>query len=282
MAPELHQAPESRNLFMTHTETFRKLHTGPAILVLPNAWDAGSARLIESIGARAIATTSAGVAWSRGYPDGDALPIDLLLATAREIARVVRVPLSVDMESGYSDDPAAVATLATRLIDAGVVGINIEDGAGSPDLLAAKIEAVRRAAARTGVDLFVNARCDVHLRSIATGDEAIEEVVRRATRYRNAGCDGLFVPCLAEGAAIAAVAGAVDPLPLNIMLMPDLPGFDALRAQGVRRLSAGSAIAQAALGHARRLAADFLAGSAREMFDVAVDYGATNDLFAGL
>jgi 2-methylisocitrate lyase-like PEP mutase family enzyme len=191
---------------MTATETFRKLHAAPGMLVLANAWDAGSARLIESVGARAIATTSAGVAWARGYPDGDALPIDLLLATAREIARVVRVPVTIDIEGGYSDDPAAVGDLATRLIDAGVVGINVEDGGGTPELLAAKIEVVRRSASRAGVDLFINARCDVYLRGIESGEAAVAEIARRAARYRQAGCDGLFAPCIVEAADIKAVA----------------------------------------------------------------------------
>jgi 2-methylisocitrate lyase-like PEP mutase family enzyme len=260
-------------------QVFRELHAGPDILLLPNAWDAGSARLIESLGAKAIATTSAGLAWSRGYPDGDALPIELLVATTREIARVIRVPLSIDIEAGYSDDPAAVAHFVGQIIDAGAVGINIEDGAGPPDLLCAKIEAVRRSAVRAGVDLFINARTDVYLRALATGDAAIEEVLRRAESYRAAGCDGLFVPGLADGSAIKAVGAGIKPLSLNIMLWPSLPSADVLQTQGVRRLSTGSAIAQVALGCAGRLATSFLAGAEDEMFMATVEYGAANQLF---
>src|SRR5882757_5574393 len=111
---------------------FRSLHQGPALLLLPNAWDAVTARLIESLGAKAIATTSAGLAWSRGYPDGNALPDDQLIAATCDIARVTRVPLTVDIEAGYSDDPRGVARLVARVVAAGAVGINIEDGAGSP------------------------------------------------------------------------------------------------------------------------------------------------------
>ncbi|MDQ3133892.1 MAG: isocitrate lyase/phosphoenolpyruvate mutase family protein [Acidobacteriota bacterium] len=264
---------------MMSSHTFRSLHDGPDLLLLPNAWDAGSARLIESLGAKAIATTSAGVAWSRGYPDGDALPVEQLLTAAREIARVIRVPLTIDIEGGYSDDPAAVAQVVGGVIDAGAVGINIEDGAGPPDLLCAKIEAARQSAARAGVDLFINARTDIYLRAFATGDAAVEEVVRRAERYRAAGCDGLFVPALAGGSSIEAVAAAVAPLPLNIMLVPGLPSAAALQTQGVRRLSTGSAITQAALGCASRLATAVLAGAVDEMFMAAVEYGATNRLF---
>jgi 2-methylisocitrate lyase-like PEP mutase family enzyme len=264
---------------MTSTNTFRALHFGNELLLLPNAWDPGSARLIESLGARAIATTSAGLAWSRGYPDGDALPIEQLLTTTRDIARVIRVPLSIDIEGGYSDDPAVVARVVSGIIDAGAVGINIEDGAGSPGVLCAKIEAARLSATRAGVDLFINVRTDVYLRGMASGDGAVREVIRRAELYRAAGCDGIFVPGLVEGFAVEAIAAAIDPQPLNIMLMPGLPSPAVLREQGVRRLSAGSAIAQAVMGLTRRLANDFLAGSSDDMSTITVDYSSMNQLF---
>ncbi len=147
-------------------QLFRRLHDGE-LLILPNAWDAGSARLIESRGAKAIATTSAGLAWSRGYPDGDALPVEQLLSAVRAIARVIGVPLTIDVEGGYSNDPAAVAGLVAGILEAGAVGINIEDGSGSPALLCAKIAAARESAGRAGVELFINARTDVYLRGLA-------------------------------------------------------------------------------------------------------------------
>jgi 2-methylisocitrate lyase-like PEP mutase family enzyme len=258
---------------------FRDLHEGPAVLVLPNAWDAGTARLIESLGAKAIATTSAGLAWSRGYPDGNALPNDHLIAATRDIARKIRVPLSIDVEAGYSDDEQAVARLAVGIMNVGAVGINIEDGAGSPDLLCRKVEAVREGAAHSGVDLFINSRTDIYLRGIASGDAAVEEVIRRAERYRAAGCDGLFVPGLSDGGDMAAIAAAIKPMPLNVMAAPGLPSIDALQKYGVRRVSAGSAIAQAALGCTSRLAASFLAGIMSEMFGAAAEYGTVNKLF---
>jgi 2-methylisocitrate lyase-like PEP mutase family enzyme len=259
---------------------FRKLHTGPAPLMLPNAWDAGTARLIESLGAKAIATTSAGLAWSRGYPDGNALPNDQLIAAARDIARCIRVPLSIDIEAGYSDDARAVARLAVGILDVGAVGINIEDGANSPDLLCRKIEAIRESAARSGLDLFINARTDVYLRRLASKDAAVDEVIGRAARYRTAGCDGLFAPGLSDGGAMARIAAAIKPLPLNIMASPDLPSIEALQQFGVRRVSAGSAIAQAALGCTSRLAAGFLAGITSGMFGAELAYGAVNELLA--
>jgi 2-methylisocitrate lyase-like PEP mutase family enzyme len=258
---------------------FRSLHEGSALLMLPNAWDAGSARLIESAGAKAIATTSAGLAWCRGYPDGGALPVDELLAAARGIARVIRVPLSIDIEAGYSEDPAAVARLAAAIQNAGAVGINIEDGAGSPDLLCRKIDAVRAATARSADGLFINARTDVYLRGIASGDAAVEAVIERAARYRAAGCDGIFVPGLRDVAGITAIAAAIESMPLNLMAVPGLPSREVLRKYGVRRLSAGSAIAQAAYGRTLRLAGAFVEGTLDTMFDAAADYGAMNALF---
>lgn len=259
-------------------ENFRNLHRGDAPLLLPNAWDAGSAALIESLGAKAIATTSAGVCWARGYPDGDTLPVDELVAAAGAMARVVRVPLSVDMESGYSNEPSAVAELAARLVDAGAVGINIEDGTQAPELLCRKIEAIR---GRTGTGLFINARVDVILRAMATGDAALEAVRSRAGLYRAAGCDGIFVPGLAELPAIGAIAQAIAPLPLNVLLRPGLARPDLLYQHGVRRLSAGSGLALAAMGQAARLTTEFLAGNGEAMFGPpAPGYGAMNALLA--
>src|SRR5258707_5746015 len=226
-------------------EIFRALHQGPALLVLPNAWDAATARLIESMGAKAIASTSAGLAWSRGYPDGNALPIDRVIAATRDIARVIRVPLTVDVESGYSDDPHEAVDLVVRILDIGAVGINIEDGAASADLLCKKIAAARNAAARTGVDLFINARTDVYLRGIASGDAAIAEVIHRASRYRAAGCDGLFVPGLSGGDAIAAIALAIKPMPLDIMASPSLPPVDGVMKYGVPRTDSESGMQRA-------------------------------------
>jgi 2-methylisocitrate lyase-like PEP mutase family enzyme len=255
----------------------RELHEG--FLLLPNAWDAGSARLIESLGAAAIATTSAGVAWSRGYADGNVLPLEALLTVTREIGRVIKVPLTVDIEAGYSTDPATVAEVVAGVVDGGAVGINIEDGENSPELLCAKIEAARRSAERAGVDLFINVRTDVFLRGIASGPAAIEEVLRRAELYRAAGGDGLFVPGLSESSDINKIVKAIDPMPLNVMLVPDLPDIDSLQKLGVRRLSAGSAIAQATLGLTEHLAGEFLAGSWNQMFNKPADYLKVNRLF---
>src|SRR5262245_54553461 len=167
---------------------FHRLH-GEGLLVLANVWDAGSARLVESLGAKALATSSAALAWTHGYADGDLLPVRLLVGTVAAITRVTKLPLTVDVEGGYSGDPAAVGEAVAEVIDAGGVGINLEDGAGSPDLLCAKIERAKAAGERLGVDLFVNARTDVYLRGLEPADRRVDETLARAERYRAAGAD---------------------------------------------------------------------------------------------
>jgi 2-methylisocitrate lyase-like PEP mutase family enzyme len=239
-----------------HASTFRALHQD-GLLVLPNAWDAGSARIIEEAGAKAIATSSAAVAWAHGYPDGEALPIATLIAAIREIVRAVRVPVSADIEAGFADDPSTVGDFAARVIEVGAVGVNIEDGLGSPDLLCAKIERVRHDARRKGVDLWINARLDVYLRKLAEGDAAYEETVRRAKLYADAGANSIFVPGAAEESLIANLVRHIS-VPLNVLAWPGLPDAAKLKSLGVRRLSAGASLGRATFGYMRSLAEDFL------------------------
>jgi 2-methylisocitrate lyase-like PEP mutase family enzyme len=263
-----------------HADVFRRLHDGRELLLLANCWDAGSARLIESLGARAIATTSAGVAWANGYPDGDALPVQRLYATVAAIARVIRVPLTVDVEGGYSGDPVAVGETIAAVVDAGAVGINIEDGAGPPDLLAAKIGRIKQAAARLGVDLFVNARTDVYLKGLVPAPGRVAETLARAARYRDAGADGIFVPAVVDPTEIRDIAAAAG-LPLNVLAWAGLPPAPGLAKLGVRRLSAGSAIAQALWSRAATMAASFLEdGASDRVSEGGMAYPTINALFA--
>jgi 2-methylisocitrate lyase-like PEP mutase family enzyme len=262
----------------TQSAAFRALHAGPELLILPNVSDAGGARLMESLGAKAIATTSSGLAWAHAWPDGDRLPVEIHAAAIREIERAVRLPITVDAEGGYGRDPAAVAEAAARLIDAGAVGINLEDGSETADATRAKIEAIKNAAARAGVDLFVNTRTDVFLRGLAPGRE-VEETLIRARLYADSGADGLFIPGATDPAAIRAVAEAIS-LPLNVMAWPGLPPVGDLAALGVRRLSAGAALAQAAWGLTRRLAEGFLRADVGELFGGAMGYSDINELMS--
>ena len=245
--------------------TFAGLHQGPDLLVLPNAWDAGSGRIIEHAGAKAIATSSAAVAWAHGFPDGEALPPEQLLATVRAIVRVVSIPVTADIEAAYASDSAAAAAFAARVMDVGAVGVNIEDGNASPDLLCGKIDALRETAAKKDIDLWINARIDVYLRRLAKGDAAFAESVSRAKRYADAGANSIFVPGVADKALIGKLVSSIA-LPLNVLAWPGLPDAPALKSLGVRRLSAGSGLAKAALSQMHGLTTDFLANGRSEIF----------------
>ncbi len=231
---------------------FAALHRGERMLVLPNAWDALSAALVAAAGARAVATTSAGVAWSDGHADGEHASLDDQCRAVGRIASVVRVPITVDLERGYADEPEAVAAAVERIVHAGACGVNLEDASKDPALLAAKIRAVKR---RLGDRIFVNARTCLLLH----GNGTLDEVVTRIMAYEAAGADGVFVPHLVEPAAIARVVAATK-LPLNVLLDSRLPAQDELFRLGVRRLSAGPFLALDAYAAARRSAAALLAG----------------------
>ncbi|HZR84727.1 MAG TPA: isocitrate lyase/phosphoenolpyruvate mutase family protein [Candidatus Binatia bacterium] len=234
-----------------------RLHRGPELLILPNAWDAASARVFESVGARAIATTSSGVATSLGHRDGNRLPRDLAIAAIGRIARVVAVPVTADVEEGYGDTPEAVAETAELLVHAGAVGANLEDAGKPTSLLVERIRAVRERLARIGAGFFLNARIDVLLRAVGPEEGRLDEVLRRAEAYTQAGADGLFVPRLSKPDEIERVCRAVS-RPVNLLLAPGMPPVAELRRLGVARLSVGGGLQQAALGAARRWAKGLL------------------------
>ena len=234
---------------------FKELHESNTPLLLPNAWDAASAVLFERDGASAVATSSASLAWALGYADGGTVPRDELLAAVRRIMRVIKVPLSVDMEDGYSDDADAVATLAADLQQCGVAGINLEDGGGTPELLVAKIKAIRSKLG--GAEFFINARTDVYLRQLASGDAALQMAIARAKAYQAAGASAVFLPGLSDAGTIATMAQALD-ITVNIMAVPGMPDIQQLFAAGCRRFSLGPAPFQLAYHHGREGVHQFL------------------------
>ncbi|UMR28572.1 isocitrate lyase/phosphoenolpyruvate mutase family protein [Massilia sp. MB5] len=260
-----------------HDNQFHALHAD-GLLMLPNCWDAGSARLAAASGARALATSSAAVAWGHGYADGGQLPADLLLSTVSGIQRRSGLPLSIDIEDGYSDDPERVAALVGAVIDAGAVGINIEDGAQAPELLVRKIAAVRRVAEQRGVKLFINARCDVFLRQLLEPQQRVQETARRAQLYREAGADGLFAPFISAEDEIRSLVAAT-PLPLNVLAMQGLPAPQRLLELGVRRLSAGSALSESMFACVQQSMQHFMRSGEPYAADLPkLDYGQLNGL----
>lgn len=266
--------------YANKAELFKQLHQQPEPLQLPNAWDAGSAVLIERLGAKAIATTSAGIAWSLGFRDGDALPIAQHLAAITAISRVISVPLSVDIESGYLAENSNISETAARFIDAGAVGINIQDGAASPDLLGKNIETIRATAERLGVGLYINTRTDVYARGLVLSEHAVQETLARAGLYECAGADGLFVLGVVKPDEIRAIAQGTELL-LNVITWPELPPVDQLAALGVRRVSAGSWIPQVLWAQTSVLVTDFLkTGLSEPLCEPAAPYAEVNAYFS--
>lgn len=258
---------------------FHALHRD--FLILPNAWDAASARIIQDSGAQAIATSSAAVAWAHGYADGHHFPVEKLVTVVEEIARAVSIPITTDAEGGYDDDVAKVAENVRKLIDAGAVGINLEDSVKPHELHLRKIEAARAAAEKAGVDLFINARTDVYLKQLAPAEQAVEETLRRAAAIKAAGASGLFVPAIVAPDDIRAVAEGAG-LPLNVMARPGLPNATALKQLGVKRLSAATATFNAAMAALQEATAAFVRdGDAEALWSRRGNPPDYNNLFAG-
>jgi 2-methylisocitrate lyase-like PEP mutase family enzyme len=265
-------------------QRFARLHED-GMLVLPNAWDAGSAVIIASAGAAAIATTSGGVAWSAGRPDGQALTREQMIERVKGIARAVDLPVTADVERGYGPGPEDVAATVEAAIAAGVVGVNVEDSRapGGPLFTAAeqaaRLKAGSAAAERAGLpELVINARTDVFLYGIGKEEERLAEVIGRAEAYAEAGATSLFVPGLLDLAVLEELVKST-PLPINAMAGPGAPSIADLERVGVRRVSLGTALAQAAYGITRRVAAEALERGTFAALDGAPDYGDVNSSF---
>lgn len=260
-------------------EEFRKLHHGPKMLLLPNAWDVASARILEEAGHPAIATTSAGIAYSLGYADGEIIPRDEMLSMVGRIARAVRVPVTADLESGYGNSPEAVAETVRAAIEAGAIGMNLEDLSGDeknplldlPQLIK-KIHAVRETASRMGVPFVLNARTDIFLAAIGPEETRFDRTVERLRAYRKAGADCLFAPGVTDLATIEKLVKAVE-APLNILAVQASPPMAELERAGVARVSTGSGIMRAAMGVTQRIAKDMIANrSCQTMYADSMPY----------
>ena len=263
-----------------NAEKFRALHARGKLLILPNAWDAASAKLAEEAGAHAIATSSAALAWSHGYGDGEKLPSASFIAALQEIVRVAKVPVSADSEMGFAETPEGAANFVMALVEIGVAGINIEDRTSPPALLGAKIKAIKSAAKARGADIFINARTDVYLHNLVSDGEKVAEVIRRGKLYAEMGADGLFVPALNDLAGLRDVANAID-LPINVLTMKATPPVAQLKDAGVRRVSAGAVPGRAAYGAAVRAMKMLMEeGKYDAMFSSAADCPDFNKLFA--
>ena len=241
-------------------ETLRALHIPGQPLLLLNAWDAASAAVIAHAGAHAIATTSAGAANGLGYPDGQFVTRSQMLATVAPISAAVDVPVTADMEAGYGDGPEDAAATARGVLEAGAVGLNLEDtcadGTGpllSIERFVAKIAAVRAVAAETGILIVLNARTDVFLGAVGDPDTRLDHAVDRGRAYFEAGADCVFVPAVAEPGQIAALVEGIGG-PVSVLAGPGSPPIVELATLGVARISVGSGAHRAALALAQRMA----------------------------
>ena len=267
-------------------DAFRRLHAGPGIFVLPNVWDVVTARVVEAAGFPALATTSAGVAWALGYPDGERISRDEMLAAVGRIARSVRVPVTADMEAGYGAASEAAAETARGTIAAGAVGLNLEDGTDDGSLLdvtlhAERIRAACEAGGAAGVPIVVNARTDAFEIKEWTPAQRLAEAVRRANAYHAAGADCLFVPHVSDPETIARLAREIEG-PLNVIAGPPAPPIPELARLGVRRASLGPRLIQATLGLLRRVVLELRAhGTYEAMRDLIVPFGELQRVVGG-
>jgi 2-methylisocitrate lyase-like PEP mutase family enzyme len=259
-------------------EQFRKMHHCPKMLVLANAWDVVSARILEECRHPAIATSSAAVAFSLGYPDGQRISRDEMLDVVGRIARAVRVPVTADLEAGYGTTAKDISDTTKAAIEAGAIGMNLEDASDDENSLVAlqlqveKIRAIRETAKSLGVPFVLNARTDVYLSSIGPEATRFEHTVERLLAYRDAGADCLFAPGLHDKETISKLVKAVA-APLNILITPQCPSLTELEKIGVARVSTGSTVMRAALRVVKRIGKEMLeARSCETLFDRAIPW----------
>jgi 2-methylisocitrate lyase-like PEP mutase family enzyme len=256
---------------------FAALHEEPP-LVLPNAWDAGSARLVERAGAKAVATTSGGVDWSLGVPDGDGMDRERVARVLRDIVRVVSVPVTADIERGYGESLDELAATIQLVLEAGVVGVNLEDSGGDPlyppEQMADRIRTARATADAFGVPLFINARTDVYF----GGSGDFDEAVSRARIYADAGASGIFLPGVYDLGLLRRLTAEIE-LPVNVMVGPRAAPIADLVAAGARRASIGTRLLLSAYAHIERAARELLEQGTYTSYEQALDYPDVNAMF---
>ncbi|MFY9717433.1 MAG: isocitrate lyase/phosphoenolpyruvate mutase family protein [Thermoplasmata archaeon] len=265
-------------------EAFRALHHRPKLLVLPNAWDVASARLFEQSGFPAIATSSAGLMVSLGFPDGEEMPRRQLVAAVARIARALSVPLTADVVSGYGASVAAVVSTVRQMLRAGAIGINLEDlrpsGKGLYPLPAqvAKIRAIRQLGESLGIPLVLNARTDAYRHSPGGEPARLREAIRRSIELRDAGADCVYPMGVSESSSIQTFVEALG-CPVNVMIRPGLPPLRTLERLGVKRVSFGPAASYAAMGFLRRASREVRErGTFRMLIEGALTYEELNSL----
>ncbi len=267
-------------------EKLRALHRRGHPLVLVNVWDAATARIIEKAGSEAIATTSAGIAFASGYPDGQKISGERMLEAVTRICAAVSVPVTADMEAGYGDTPEEMHRTVAGVLEAGVVGLNLEDGTGRPKAplvdLALQVEKIRAVVAegrRCGVPIVLNARTDVYLRGVGPESSRLAETIRRGQAYRDAGADCVFVPGVTDLSVIAALVEQLA-CPINVLAVAGSPSIAELARLGVARISLGSGPMRSAMTLLERLASEVLTRGTYSALEGITSHATMNELMA--
>lgn len=267
-------------------EVFRTMHTGKGALLLPNVWDVASARIIEDAGFPAIATTSAGIAFAQGFPDGQKIPGERMIAAIAQIASAVHVSVTADVEAAYGQRPEDAARTARNVIEAGAVGMNFEDGTGDADhplteleLQLERIRAIRETADSLGIPLVLNARTDVYLAQVGDPAGRFDHAVQRLSAFRKAGADCVFVPGVRDAATIGRIVTDLR-CPVNVLAVLGAPTISELAALGVKRISLGSGPMRASLGLLRRLAEEVKTAGTYKLLEGAPTHAEMNQLMS--
>jgi 2-methylisocitrate lyase-like PEP mutase family enzyme len=267
-----------------NAQDFRELHHGKRILILPNAWDVPSARVFENEGFPAVATSSAGLMVSLGYPDGEVMSRSEFVSAVGRITRALTVPLSVDIVAGFGSTTKEVLTTVKAILETGAIGINIEDFAHATKTLypvhrqVENVKAIRTLGNVVGVPLVINARTDALRFGVGDDEAKFEEAVRRAAAYRDAGADCVYPMGLTEAASIGRFVKELD-FPINVMVRKGLPSVNELERLGVARLSFGPSASYAAMGLLKRAAKEVLEkGTYQNLVDGAISFDELNSL----
>ena len=267
-------------------EAFKSLHQKQDLFILPNAWDAASARVFEKAGFSAIGTTSAGIAASLGYQDGQEIPVQEMMDAIKRIVSAVNLPVTADIEAGYSQEIEKVLEVVREVMDLGVVGINIEDSTGIKEnpifdipSQVAKIRAIRDMVTSAEKTLLINARIDLFYLGLYDIQRATEETLKRAQAYLNAGADCIFIFGVTDKKILTQLVKAI-PAPVNLLAGPGMPPVVELKLMGVRRLSLGSGAMRATLGTLEQISTELLReGTYDKLAGGALSYGELQKLF---
>jgi 2-methylisocitrate lyase-like PEP mutase family enzyme len=279
---------KAADISLHQARTFQALHHAERGFLLPNAWDAASARIFEAAGFPAIGTTSAGIAYSRGRRDGQTLTREEMCREVEVIVKAVSVPVNADIEAGYGDSPGEVARSVTDFMAAGAVGLNLEDATGRPERplytleeQQRRLEAARRMADTSGVPVYLNARTDTYITSFgASEEERLAETLRRGRAYLGAGADSVFVPLVTDPTAIRLLASELGG-PVAVMAFPGSPPVSALLDAGATRVSIGQSAMLASLGLTAQIARELQdAGTFQAMNTSFYGFGEAERLFS--